>query len=284
MAMTSNRPQPRNFWERLHAIDRRILYLLLLAVIILPLFMPIRLPMVTMPSTQKLYEAIESVPPNGFVIVSATWSGGTRAENMPQTEAILRHIMKRGLRVAVFSFDQQGSQFSYNIASRVAKEHGYEYGTNWVHWGFRPVVGVVMKSLVRDIPGTFSTDRDGKPTKDMPVMRGIKDIKDVNAIVEIAASGIYMDWIGLVVGANPQLKFGFCPTAVMAPETYAYMDSGQIVGIMEGMRGAAEYEKLVNTVGLATKGMGSISLAHVLIMFLIVIGNIGYIATRTRGS
>lgn len=284
MAMTPETPKQASFWERLQAIDRRILYVLLLVVIILPLFVPIRLPMVTMPSTRKLYEAIESIPKGGFVIVSATWSGGTRAENMPQTEAILRHLMKRGLRVAVFSFDQQGSQFSYNIASRLAQEYGYEYGKDWVHWGFRPIVGVVLKSLVRDIPGTFTTDRGGKPTKDMPVMQGVKDIKNVDAIVEIAASGIYMDWIGLVVGANPKLKFGFCPTAVMAPETYPYMDSGQIVGIMEGMRGAAEYEKLVGTAGLATKGMGSISLAHVLIMFLIIIGNIGYIMTRARGS
>ncbi|MEJ5251536.1 MAG: hypothetical protein HPY54_09870 [Chthonomonadetes bacterium] len=283
MAMTSPTSQPSDFWHRIQAIDRRVLYVLLLVVIILPLFVPIRLPMVTMPSTQKLYQAIESIPEGGFVIVSATWSGGTRAENMPQTEAILRHLMKRRLRVAVFSFDQQGSQFSYNIASRLAKEYNYEYGKDWVHWGFRPIVGVVMKSLVRDIPGTFTTDRDGKPTKDMEVMKGIRDIKDVDAIVEIAASGIYMDWIGLVVGANPNLKFGFCPTAVMAPETYPYMDSGQIVGIMEGMRGAAEYEQLIRATGLATKGMGSISLAHVLIMLLIIIGNIGYIATRARG-
>lgn len=284
MAMTPETPKQRDIWDRLQAIDRRILYALLLIVITVPLFKPIRLPMVTMPSTQKLYQAIETIPPGGFAIVSATWSGGTRAENMPQTEAILRHLMKRKLRVAVFSFDQQGSQFSYNIASRLAKEYGYEYGKDWVHWGYRPVVGVVLKSLVRDIPGTFTTDRNGNPTRDMPVMQGIKDIKNVDVIIEIAASGIYMDWIGLVVGANPNLKFGFCPTAVMAPETYPYMDSGQIVGIMEGMRGAAEYEKLVNTTGLATKGMGSISLAHVLIMFLIIIGNIGYLATRARGS
>ncbi|GIV21388.1 MAG: hypothetical protein KatS3mg023_3139 [Armatimonadota bacterium] len=273
-----------NFWDKLQAIDRRILYLLLLIVVIAPLFLPISLPTVTMPSTQRLYDAIESIPPGGFVIVSATWSGGTRAENMPQTVAILRHAMQRGLRVAVFSFDVQGSQLSLDIAKRLAAEYGYEYGKNWVHWGFRPQVGVVMKSMVRDIPGTFDKDYQGKPTKDMPMMQGIKNIQNVDAIVEIAASGIYADWIGLVVGANPKLKFGFCPTSVMVPETYPYLASGQIVGTMEGMRGAAEYERLLKKPGLATVGMGSISLAHVLIMLLIVIGNIGYFATRARRS
>jgi hypothetical protein len=274
----------RSAWEKLQFIDRRILYVLLLAVIIAPLFLPIRLPTVTMPSTQRLYDAIESVPPNGFIIVSSTWSGGTRAENMPQTFAVLRHAMQRRLRVAVFSFDVQGTQLSLDIAKRLAEEYGYEYGKDWVHWGFRPQAEVVMKSLVRDIPGTFDKDYDGKPTKDMPVMQGIRDIKDVNVIVEIAASGIYASWIGLVVGANPDLKFGFCPTSVMVPETYPYLASGQIVGTMEGMRGAAEYESLLRKPGLASVGMGSISLAHVLIMLLIVIGNIGYFASRARRS
>lgn len=271
-------------WERLQAIDRRILYVLLLIVIIAPLFLPIRLPTVTMSSTQRLYNAIESIPPNGFIVVSATWSGGTRAENLPQTEAILRHAMKKGLRVAVFSFDPQGTQLSLDIARRVAQEYGYEYGKGWVHWGFRPQADVVMKSMVRDIPSTFEKDYDGKPTRDMPVMQGIKDIQNVDAIVEIAASGIYADWIGLVVGANPNLKFGFCPTSVMVPETYPYLATGQIVGTMEGMRGAAEYEALINKPGLASVGMGSISLAHLLIILLIIIGNISYFATRSRRS
>jgi hypothetical protein len=186
--------------------------------------------------------------------------------------------------VAVFSFDVQGTQLSLDIAKRLAQEYGYEYGKDWVHWGFRPQAEVVMKSLVRDIPGTFDKDYDGKPTKDMPVMRGIRDIDDVDAIVEIAASGIHLSWIGLVVGVNPELKFGFCPTSVMVPETYPYLASGQIVGTMEGMRGAAEYESLLRKPGLASVGMGSISLAHVLIMLLIVIGNIGYFASRGRRS
>lgn len=274
----------KSVWERLQAIDRRILYLLLLVVIIAPIFLPIRLPTVTMSSTQRLYDAIESIPPNGFIVVSTTWSGGTRAENMPQTEAILRHAMKRGLRIAVFSFDPQGTQLSLDIARRLAPEYGYEYGKNWVHWGFRPQADVVMKSMVRDIPKTFDKDYDGKPTHDMPVMQGIRDIKDVHAIVEVAASGIYAEWIGLVVGANPNLKFGFCPTSVMVPETYPYLATGQIVGTMEGMRGAAEYESLLNKPGLASVGMGSISLAHLLIILLIIIGNISYFATRARRS
>jgi len=34
------------------------------------------------------------------------------------------------------------------------------------------------------------------------------------------------------------------PTAVGAPKYYAYLNAGQLVGMVAGMKGAAEYEKL----------------------------------------
>jgi hypothetical protein len=69
-------------------------------------------------------------------------------------------------------------------------------------------------------------------------------------------------------------------TAVMAPKQYAYFASGQLDGLLGGMKGAAEYEKLVGKPGLAITGMGAQSIVHFLIIFLVLIGNIGYFVGR----
>jgi hypothetical protein len=42
------------------------------------------------------------------------------------------------------------------------------------------------------------------------------------------------------------------------------------------MKGSAEYEKLVNKPGLATIGMDSQSIAHMLIIGFIILGNLLY--------
>jgi hypothetical protein len=111
------------------------------------------------------------------------------------------------------------------------------------------------------------------------------------------------DQVGIVVAITPlasplwyvmyaQTKFGVkvgagC-TAVCAPDFYPYCRSGQLSGMMAGMKGAAEYEELVTekyqTGGRrrATEGMASQSAAHLLMMVFVIIGNIAYFAGRRK--
>ena len=51
-----------------------------------------------------------------------------------------------------------------------------------------------------------------------------------------------------------------------------------------GLAGAAEYEKLVEIPGSATAGMRTQSIAHLIIVAFILIGNAAYFASRRRGA
>ncbi|MCJ7507431.1 MAG: hypothetical protein MUO85_01715, partial [candidate division Zixibacteria bacterium] len=61
---------------------------------------------------------------------------------------------------------------------------------------------------------------------------------------------------------------------------YSYLQTKQLVGLLGGMKGAAEYEKLSKNYGRAMVGMDPQSIIHLLIIFFIVIGNIGYFVTK----
>jgi len=50
--------------------------------------------------------------------------------------------------------------------------------------------------------------------------------------------------------------------------------------MLSGLRGAAEYEKLINAPGIATKLMDAQSLAHLLIITLIVLGNVAFVVKQ----
>jgi hypothetical protein len=64
---------------------------------------------------------------------------------------------------------------------------------------------------------------------------------------------------------------------------YQYYSAHQISGIIGGLQGASEYETLVEKPGAATLGMPAQSSAHVLLILLLIIGNIGFILTKRRG-
>jgi hypothetical protein len=65
-------------------------------------------------------------------------------------------------------------------------------------------------------------------------------------------------------------------TAVMAPKFYSFLGAGQIVGLLGGMKGAAEYEILIEQEDAAFRGMDIQSLVHFLIILLVIVGNVGF--------
>ena len=259
------------------------MYILLAIVIAAPLVVNLDLPIVPSPAARGFYDTVEQMPDDKIAIVSANWAAGTEAENGPQTEALIRHLFMRNKKFAVMSFDPQGSQFADDIATRLAKELGKEYGVDWVHWGFRPFPQLILtvQGIGRDIPKTIGTDKNGTPLSEIPMMRGVRNVKDVGLIAEITPSATLGVWIAFIYGPY-RTPILYAPTSVSGPEGFNWLDSGQIKGMLVGMKGAAEYEQLIEARGFATRGASALSSSHLLIIVLIVLGNVGYVISRRR--
>ncbi|MDD3733068.1 MAG: hypothetical protein PHU88_11910, partial [candidate division Zixibacteria bacterium] len=103
----------------------------------------------------------------------------------------------------------------------------------------------------------------------------IQNYDQVACVVNISGTSGTEYWISYGQG-----RFGFPlalgVTGVMGAEYYPYLNSGQIFGYMAGMLGAAQYEKLAENDGKAVVAMKVQLFAHFLIIFFIIIGNIGF--------
>lgn len=221
-------------------INRHWLYGALLAIVVIGLIVPIPLPLAVSPEATRFYEAIESAPKDKLVLVSTLWSASTQGENRPQTQVVLKHLMKRHIRFALIAFgDAQSTTLAQELAEEQARIYKYEYGKDWINLGFRQDIAGTLKGMVRDINETLKTDSvNRRPLAEYPVMAGVRNVKDLSVIAEFSASGNYKSWVGLVVGST-NAAFCYAPTSVMAPELYTYLDSGQIRGMLFGIKGAA---------------------------------------------
>ena len=279
-------------WDRLQTIDRRVIYAVLLVVILIPLFIPIDVPTYPSQQSQDFYDTIERVAkesPNKMVILDGQWSPSTRGENQWQTQAVVTHLMARHLHFAILSFDTQNNTVTQTlVVDPLAKKFGYVYGRDYVNWGFRPFQSFVpvLKGLVTDIPNTIKKDYKGTPISQIPVMKGIKTRDDIGAVVEVTPITSAEQWLGLFE-QNNNPPFLFAPTAVMAPTYYPYIDSKQMAGMLTGIKGAGDYEKLLiegkqlQKPSFGTRAAGALSLVYALIIILIILGNVGYYAGRT---
>jgi hypothetical protein len=73
-------------------------------------------------------------------------------------------------------------------------------------------------------------------------------------------------------------------TGVMAPGLYPLLRSGQLNGLIGGLRGAAEYETLIGQKGKAIAGMDAQSATHLAIIVLVIMCNLFYFSTRKQGK
>jgi hypothetical protein len=146
-----------------------------------------------------------------------------------------------------------------------------------------------------NIAGAFPTDQAGTPLAQIPIMKGIPSVRQVKLIFTVATGLIGEWWITQV---HPQVGTPIIigPTAVSAPKYYAFLNSGQLVGMLGGMKGAAEYEKLLRERHpemerfygttrdfTATKGMDGQTVLHTIILLFILLGNSAFLLSR-RGA
>lgn len=285
------------WYEVISTIDRRIIYVLLTVLVILPFFTRVTIPQNIMPQTQRLFDFIESVPPNDkAVIMTFDYSPQTMPECHPMAKALLKHCFARNIPVIGVSFDPQGPGLAVDAITSVvdrinhyatSKEDSLVYGKDYVYLGWKSGRIAAMLDMGESIAGVFPRDYFGTSVDSFPLMQRIRNYKEVAIAIVLSAAAYPDDWI-----RYPQTRYGVNIgaglTAVMAPKYYPFLQTGQIAGMMSGMKGAAEYEKLVlehgyaRELGTAETGMNSQSMIHILIIVFILLGNIGYFFSRRK--
>ncbi|HOD53715.1 MAG TPA: hypothetical protein PKJ08_04245 [Candidatus Cloacimonadota bacterium] len=316
-----------NLFERLQKLDRRWIFLVVAVAIILPLIFPFNSKTYTTDPTEKLYRLIDSYAPGPHekaiekdkaVLMVFTHDASTMPELFPMEVAILRHCFERKIKVFTMTFIPSAAPIM-DYAINTVKEEFPEIksGEHYVNFGYK--IGALALPIVlgmgEDIAEAVDIDAEGRKVSSLPIMKNVKNYNEMNLIMDFSGSsagGMWITYARSKYGAN----VGVGVTAVMAADEYPYLQTGQITGMLAGLKGAAEYEKLVDVFASnpdpakrefsrellkdpkwddaitnqniqykfkqARIGMNAQSVAHIMIIVFILIGNIGYFITKYK--
>ncbi|MBN1593678.1 MAG: hypothetical protein JW941_10595 [Candidatus Coatesbacteria bacterium] len=280
--MSSMAPEMRvSIVERLRNIDRRVIFVLVAAAVIIPLLHPLGLPLKSSPPSSSLYREIENLGPGSVVLMAFDYDPATDVELGPMSLALLKHCFSRGHKVVSLALWPMGASLARASFAQTAEEFGAKYGVDYVNLGFKAGGIVVIDSLGKSIHESFPKDVDGTPLEELPLMRNINSYADIDFVLGLSAGDPGLPfWIMIAQGRYGKKVGGGC-TAVSAPMLYPYYPN-QLLGLLGGMKGAAEYELLIEAKGSATKGMDAQSIAHALIVLFVIIGNLFYFMGRSR--
>jgi hypothetical protein len=273
--------------DKLMAIDRRWIFLLVAVAIIIPILIPLNLPVEVTKEVLGVYDEIEKLPPGTKIIVGIDYEPASQPEMDPMVEAILMQCFKKELKVVGISWLIQGKgngvRMFAEVARKFKKETGKDiiYGKDYAYMGYKPGYSAMIIKLGVDFKGTVREDSRGYNVYEMELLDDIEGLGDFEYMVEFHDDSMVDDWI--VYGyERTGIRIGSACTAVMATGIYPNLEAGQLTGIVGGLKGASEYEKLMGYRGAATAGMDSQSVIHMLIIVFIIIGNIAYLIQENR--
>jgi hypothetical protein len=272
--------------ERMLKLDRRWIYLFVGAAVAVPLFLKIPQTIPITPEARGLYNAVEKLPPGSKVLLACDYDPGSAAEIQPMAATFLKHALSRRLRVIIVGLWAQGPQQADLALQEALREPTVaalkpQYGIDYVNLGFQSGNEVVIQRMGSDIRAIFPRDSRGTPIDRFPIMEGVNDFTSISFIFNVSAGypGT-VEWVQFA-GDRFHAQIASGSTAVQAPQVYPYFPR-QMVGLLGGMKGAAEYEEVTGFKGKGTKFMLAQSFSHVIVVFFIVVGNIAFFLTRRR--
>lgn len=263
-------------------IDRRIIYLLLALSIIIPLINPLSIPIVPDKLVIDTFDVINGLPDGGKVIISFDYAAGAGAELDPQAAALLQHFMSKGMKTIAVATDDQGTLMAQPHLEQLMKG-GYEYGVDFINLGFIPGKESGLAAFAENIPKVKPQDIYGTSIESFEMMKDVKSLNDVDAFVSInygSVTGVSPEHVVRQISAMYKVPVIMPVSTVIAPGTLPYYEAGQLQGFMVGLKGAADYEMLLGKPGTAVSAMDAQSLAHLLMIAFIILGNVIYLLNK----
>jgi len=259
----------------------RWIYMAVALSVTLPFLAKIKMTMPISEPVQKAFDVVEKLAEENegrerkkLALLVADWEPATMAEIHPQVLALIHHFMSRQIPFAILGFRPTGPGLAQDLAHSAAREWNAEYGVAWCNWGYKTQMDTTIQAMLTSFHTVIREDTQGTPIQDLPMMVGFKDMGDIGLVAEFTgSSGLLQPWVEFVHAELRTPILHGC-TGVMESPVYPMLSSGQIQGFMGGLSGAAQYEQLVGKLGKGSEGMAAQSLAHLLVLGLILAANL----------
>ncbi|MEZ6066785.1 MAG: hypothetical protein R3B90_14010 [Planctomycetaceae bacterium] len=281
---------------RLANIDRRWIFLLMGIAVAVPILLQLSFPEYPGAQAQAVFDEIEKLRPGDRVLMAWDFDPSTEGELKPMATALARQCAEKRAKLYFITLLPVGPQMIDDTISEVIREDFPDmvYGEDYVNLGFKSGNEGVIKVIITDLRGLYTTDNRGTNIDQIPMCKNVQSVQQMDLIVNV--SGSYpgtKEWVQYAVTPyQSKLRLVAGCTGVQAPLLYPYIPN-QLQGLLGAIKGASEYETLVVKAYLgvnpdpkyleARRRMGPQLVAHLLMIALIIAGNVIYFAQR-RGS
>lgn len=264
--------------QRLYKIvnlSRPVIYLAITIGILIPRIRPIGIPIAISDTTRSYYNFINGLKPGDILWLDSHFALPAAVECVPQMNATAYHAHSRGVKILLTAMSAEGKPFAENTLQALLQQ-GAKYGEDVVYLGFLAGEEATISSMLRDLHKTVPNDYLGKPLSAYPLTARIKSGSEIRAAASVTSSSDTPDIWTRQIKPFPNLAFLNLSNSTNWPKVQPYIATGQIKAGLNGSRGAAEYELLLNRKGQAVSSMDATSIAYLVFIGYIICGNLAH--------
>ena len=236
-------------------LDRRWIFLSMALCVAVPILVigltGFTFPEQPTPLASAFFDAVDTAGEEkgrrGNVLLSYDFDPASAGELSPMAISLVRQCAERGHRMYFIALWPVGPRLINESVEKVIERHYPQlvYGEDYVNLGFKAGNEQVIKVMGIDLTTEFRTDVEGTAISKIPMMEGITSLEDFDLIAEISAG--YpgsKEWV-LYAATQYDIPLVSGMTGVQAPLNYPYFPR-QLQGLLGAIKGAAEYESIVN--------------------------------------
>jgi hypothetical protein len=271
-----------SIWDKLQTVDRRVFYWILFIALMIPYLRPIGFPITINPPPRGIYDELSTVQPGEVCLLSINSGVSAWGDCLPAMVACIRMLADQGAHIVVWGMGHTDIDITWQeIMDRSPELKDYVYGEDYAYFGFLPTQETTIALLAEDIRAVFSLDRYGTPIDDLPIMKDVNGAKDFRLMLS-SDTGDVQGYYIRQWHTKHGTPIGSIGIAMNASGDLPFFLSGDLFGLSGGSRGGAELEQLTGKLGEAVTTMDAISVSHLLVVFAIILANVGYFATRGK--
>jgi hypothetical protein len=203
---------------------------------------------------QKMHDAIQDVNAGETVLVAFEYGPAEADELDPVAAPILRHLLDRETHISAVSTRPEGLTVAAGLLSNIVEsEERYTETQYDVSDNYRPGGATGVSQLLAEAGAR-------------PRLLLVLTAQSAPLRWWVEQTHVQRDALPIVAGVSAVLELAASP----------YLDAGaeQLEGAIHGLSGAAAYEKLDGSSGLATQRLDVLAAGHIAVVGLMIIGAI----------
>lgn len=266
-----------SMWDKLTALPREVVMALILVAMIIPAINPLGLPLMTGSMAEAWYRTVEELPEGTVILFDIGYGSGGYPSLGPGNVVALKQMFENGHKVIMMATSLEGSMMYPLVMEDVNPEKfGVEYGEDYLFLGYIAGGQTAMAGVLGNIRSLVSNDYRDNPLDSYPIMEGVNSAEDFDMVAYLTTSGdIAEGWVYQAYSQYNRPVIGGC-LSMMTTSIKPYFDSDQLLGLMDGVKGAADLEFLTNYPGDAIRSSDILSFTQTLVLIFIAVGNLSF--------